>query len=210
MSDYEPSQIFLNYLLDKSYSKNISIAKKEWEYCGQIIHLEGIQSTCFLEPSLNKYSIAFYNIRTDQIFHANSKTQYFLHNKGSDRDKIVITDPNGNGNSDAINKGMLNKIKKVVLSVYNKHNLKNVSVEDIRQLSKYKYLLTNIKIKEQDELNKILFKINWLIDNFYNINFCESCSDFYLSKVKQTEFRPKCLKCYNSNDVCFLKLINNK
>lgn len=208
MSDYQPTEIFIKYLLEKSLSQDPKIAKNEWEYYGLIKHLDGIQSTCVLESRLNTFSWAFYNVMTHQIFHANSKSQYFFHRKGRDQDKIIKTDPNGDGTSNHVNKGMLNKILNFVENVYNEHNQNKVKIESIRKIYKYKYVLENINILEQEQLNNILFKINWLINNFYNINFCNSCCDFYLSKVKQSEYRTKCLRCYNSNDVCFLKLIN--
>ena len=209
MSD-KINPIFIQNILKKSLSTDINIAKKEWEYCGQVKHLIPIQSTCFNNPEkVIHNSVAFYNFRTNEIFHSNtSKIQYFLHCKGKNRKKIVETNPLGNGEGNDINNGLLSKINTFVESIYHKHNQNKVIVGDIRQLYKYKFFLTNIKIEQQEQLNNILFKINWLINNFYKINYCETCQDFYLSKVKQSEFRPKCLNCYTSNDVCFLKLIN--
>lgn len=205
----EPSVIFMKYLLDKSHSKNPAIAKKEWNYCFAVKHLNGIQSTCVLKKRLNKYSIAFHNFRTNEIFHTNSKTQYWLHDKGKDRTKIIQTNPLGDGNGKEINNGMLNKVYNFVNNIYQKHHQNQVNLKDVQELYKYKYFLQNIKIEEQEQLNKILLKINYLIENFYNINYCESCCDFYLSKVKQSDYRPKCSNCYYKNDICFLK-INNK
>jgi hypothetical protein len=205
--DKVPTEIFMKYVLDKSESKIFDIANQEWEYIGQVKHLNGVQSTAKTELKLNKYSIAFYNFKTNQILHTNTDNQYFLHCKGKDREKITQTNPLGDGSSQDMNMKMLNKISTFVTSVEQKHLVNGVSLDDIKKLCKYRYFLKNINILEKDKLEEVLNKINYLVTNFYNINYCCKCNDFYLSKFKQSEFRPKCDTCYKKGpEKCLLKM----
>jgi len=205
--DKVPTEIFMKYVLDKSESKIFDIANQEWEYIGQVKHLHGVQSTAKTELKLNKYSIAFYNFKTNQILHTNTDNQYFLHCKGKDREKITQTNPLGDGSSQDMNIKMLNKISNFVTSVEQKHITNNVSLDDVKKLCKYRYFLKNIIILEKHRLEEVLNKINYLVTNFYNINYCCMCNDFYLSKFKQSNFRPKCDSCYKKGpERCLLKM----
>ena len=102
---------------------------------------------------------------------------------------------------------MLNNISSFVTSVEQKHIINNVSTPDIKTLCKYRYFLKNINILEKDKLAEVLNKINYLVTNFYNINYCCEHNDFYLSPFKQSEFRPKCKPCYfKGPEKCLLKM----
>jgi len=205
--DKVPTEIFMKYVLDKSNSKIFDIAKQEFEYIGQVKHLHGVQSTAKTEVKLNKYSIAFYNFKTNEILHTNTDNQYFLHCKGKDREKITQTDSKGDGSSQDMNIKMLNNISNFVTSVEQKHIINNVNLDDIKKLCKYRYFLKNIIILEKDKLKEVLNKINFLVTNFYNINYCCEHNDFYLSTFKQSEYRPKCKSCYSKGpEKCLLKM----
>lgn len=200
--------IFIENMLKKSSSKVPNIARQEWEYLGQVKHLNGIQSTCKKHVFLIYNSIAFYNFKTNQILHTyTGDIKYYLYDKGKDREKIVVQNPNGDGTSQEVNIKMLNKINNFVKNVEKKHIIQDVSIDDIKTLCKYRFLLKDIIILEMGKLKEILNKINYLVTNFYNINYCCEHNDFYLSKFKQSEYRPKCDTCYKKGpERCLLKM----
>lgn len=199
---------FIENMLKKSWSKVPEIARKEWDYLGQVKHLNGIQSTCKIHEYLIYNSIAFYNFKTNEILHTHTgHIKYYLYDKGKAREKIVQQNPKGDGTSQEVNIKMLNKISNFVTSVEKKHITNDVSVHDIKFLCKYRCLLKDIIILEQHKLEEVLYKIDYLVTNFYNINYCCEHNDFYLSPFKQSDFRPKCKDChYKGPEKCLLKM----
>lgn len=186
--------VFLKYLVEKSIAKTFDEAKCEWLYIGQVKHLTGVQSTAVLEPRLNKYSIAFYNYKTNAILHTNTHNQYLLHQKGNDRNKVVATSPDGNGDSEKINESMIRNIQMFIKSVNVKHKTKQMDVHSIKRLIMYNYFLKDIEILQKNSLNNLIYDLEHLL-TIYKINCCFECNIEYLYKFSQSN--RLCVNCYN-------------
>lgn len=186
--------VFLKYVVEKSIAKTFDEAKCEWLYIGQVKHLNGVQSTAVLEPRLNKYSIAFYNYKTNAILHTNTHNQYLLHSKGTDRNKIVVTNPGEIGCSEKINQTMIGKIQNFINLSKAKHKSKQMDVHSIKRLVMYNYFLKDIDILQKDSLNNLLYEIDHLL-TIYKINCCYECNIEYLYKFLQSN--RLCINCYN-------------
>ena len=186
--------VFLKYVVEKSIDKTFDEAKNEWLYIGQVKHSTGVQSTAVLEPRLNKYSIAFYNYKTNAILHTNTNNQYLLHLKGNDRNKVVVTNPDGNGDSEKINNTMIGKIQRFINSTNVKHKCKDMDVHSIKRLLMYNYFLKDIDIIQKESLNNLLYEIDHLL-TIYKFNCCYECNIEYLYKFSQSN--RLCVNCYN-------------
>ena len=186
--------IFLKYVVEKLIAKTFDEAKCEWLYIGLVKHLTGVQSSAVLEPRLNRYSIAFYNYKTNAILHTNTHNQYLLHQKGRDRNKIVVTNPDGNGESEKINETMIAKIQDFIESVHVKHNIKQMDVPSIKRLIMYNYFLNDIDIIQKESIKNLRYDIDHLL-TIYKINCCYECNIEYLYRF----FQPNrlCVNCYN-------------
>jgi len=184
-------KVFSQCVLDKSVNKIFDEAIKEWIYIGQVKHLEKIQSTAKNEKQLNEYSIAFYNFKTNAILHTNTKNQYLIQPKGKSRQRVVITDPKGSGESDAINVRLITNINIFVKKVDFHHKQKNVEIQHIKRLLMYKYFIKDISIEEQDSLNKLFYDIEHLL-TIYKINCCNMCNIEFLHKFNI----PLCTTCF--------------
>ena len=186
--------VFLKYVVEKSIAKTFDEAKCEWLYIGQVKHMTGVQSTAVLEPRLNRYSIAFYNYKTNAILHTNTHNQYLLHQKGRDRNKIVVTNSDGNGESEKINETMIAKIHDFIKSVNVKHKIKQMDVPSIKRLIMYNYFLNDIDIIQKESIKNFRYDMDHLL-TIYKINCCYECNIEYLYRF----FQPNrlCVNCYN-------------
>ena len=190
-------EVFYANLLKQSQSQIIMDAKKEWIYIGQVKHSNKISSPSFYnrKDKMIRYSVTYYNFKTNKIFHAGTSTQYLIRNKGHDTTKIFVQDPQGNGKCEDVNMSLLNKIQKFIMDIKAKRK-SDIKVNEIKILIMYKHFLNSIEISQQDIVYELIESLELILIKNYVLT-CIYCQVEFLREYNFPS--PICSECFLKN-----------